>query len=92
MDGKRIGPLVMKQITHFTHDMHRLPSANMDYMMCYYQPKNRFSSFLFGGFAKKINDPEICSVDRFAYLIYPKLALDPKLPDEWYLDRCTCNY
>ncbi len=87
IDGRRAGPLVMKQITHFTHDLHRFPSACMDHMLCYYQPGNRFSSFLFGGFAKKRNDPKICSEDRFAYWIHPKINSRRDLPSDWSLAR-----
>ena len=87
MDGKRTGPTVIKQITHFTLDMHRLPSANMDYMMCYYQPTNRFSSYLFSGVADRIDNRRICSQDCFSYFEVTKGQHPSPLPTGWEIDH-----
>ena len=91
MDGRRTGPTVMKQITHFTLDMHRLPSANMDYMMCYYQPTNRFSSYIFGGFATRTDNRRICSQDRFSYFEVRKGYHASTLPGGWALNPLCPN-
>ncbi len=87
MDGRGTGPMIIKQITHFINDLYRLPSANIDHYICYYQPTNRFSRLLFGGFAKHAGDAQICSQDRFSYLECPKQEQVPHLPEEWCLDH-----
>lgn len=89
MDGRRTGPTVMKQITHFTLDMHRLPSANMDYMMCYYQPTNRFSNYIFGGFANRLDNRQICSQDRFSYFEVKKGHHASTVPDGWSITHLS---
>lgn len=89
MEGRRPGPHIIKQITHFIHDLYRFPSAQMDYYMCYYQPRNRFSSLLFGGYAKQQENPKVCSQDRFTYFIRSKDLCPGDLPQCWVLDRFT---
>jgi hypothetical protein len=65
--------------------MHRLPSANMDYAMCYFRPENKFPDRVFGGFARELKDPHGCSLDLFAYLPYTRLSMGPRLPEGWSL-------
>ncbi|MBW1912508.1 MAG: pilus assembly protein PilZ, partial [Deltaproteobacteria bacterium] len=75
MDSKRTGFIVLKQIMHYLNDMYRLPSAKMDYVMCYFQPANKFPDRVFGGFARSLKNPRGCSMDLFAYLPYTGLSL-----------------
>ncbi|MBN1102176.1 MAG: hypothetical protein JXL84_02050 [Deltaproteobacteria bacterium] len=89
MDSKRTGFTVLKQIMHYLNDMHRLPSANIDYVMCYFRPENKFPDRVFGGFARELKDPKGCSVDLFSYLPYTRHSVGTKLPEDWVLDECT---
>ena len=85
MENKRTGFMVLKQIMHYLNDMHRLPSACMDYTICYFRPENKFPDRVFGGFARELNNPRGCSLDLFAYLPYTSLSLGNKLPEGWSL-------
>jgi hypothetical protein len=89
MENKRAGFVVLKQIMHYLNDMHRLPSAKMDYAMSYFRPENKFPDRVFGGFARTLNNPKGCSVDTFAYLPYTSLSLGAKLPNGWALRDCS---
>ena len=89
MENRRAGFIVLKQIMHYLNDMHRLPSAKMDYVMSYFQPENKFPDRVFGGFARSLNNPKGCSVDTFAYLPYTSLSLGARLPDGWTLRECS---
>jgi len=84
-ENKTIGFIVLKQLMHYLNDMHRLPSANVDYFICYFRPENRFPDRVFGGFARELDDRRVCSLDLFAYLPHTGLSLGNKLPEEWSL-------
>jgi hypothetical protein len=62
-----------------------LPSAKMDYVMCYFRPENKFPNLIFGGFAKSLKNIRACSVDLFTYLPYTSLSLGTELPKGWSL-------
>jgi hypothetical protein len=86
MKNRRTGFMVLKLIMHYLNDMHRLPSANMDYAMCYFRPDNKFPDRVFGGFTRELKEPHGCSLDLFAYLPYPHLSMGPRLPEGWELN------
>jgi hypothetical protein len=88
-EGRRIGFIVLKQLMHYLNDLHRLPSAKMDYVLSYFRPENKFPDRVFGGFARSLNNPEGCSTDLFAYLPHTSLSLGTKLPAEWSLRQST---
>ena len=85
MDNRRAGFVVLKQIIHYLNDMHRLPSAKMDYVVSYFRPENIFPDRVFGDFARVLKNPRGCSVDLFSYLPYTSLSLGTKLPEDWSL-------
>ncbi len=89
MESKRTGFMVLKQIMHYLNDMHRLPSANMDYTICYFRPENKFPDRVFGGFARELKNPRGCSLDLFAYLPYTRLSIGTKLPEGWTLSQSS---
>ncbi len=89
VERKRKGLAVMQQIIHYLNDMQHLPSANMDYLMCYFRPENKFPERVFGGFAKALGDLQGCSMDLFAYISYPALSLGIRLPQGWWLRECS---
>ena len=62
------GLKVLKQIGDFGNDSHRLCSINMDFLMCYYRPENKFPRRVFGTAVKNINNLKGCSEDLFGYL------------------------
>jgi len=86
--ARNIGGLsVLSQSGRFINESHRLFSMKMDYVLCYYRPDNKFPSHVFGGAARNINDPKICSVDEFAYSYFNKKEVNTEgLPSEWRLD------
>ena len=81
--------MVLKQMMHYLNDMCRLPSAKMDYVMCYFRPENKFPNLVFGGFARALNNKRGCSTDLFAYLPYTSLSLGTELPKGWSLEECS---
>ena len=84
-NGRRAGFSVLKQVMHYLDDIHRLPSAKMDYAISFFRPENRFPDRVFGGFARNLDDLKGCSMDLFAYLYYANNCPDPALPYGWKL-------
>ncbi|UCB48813.1 MAG: PilZ domain-containing protein [Deltaproteobacteria bacterium] len=89
MQKRRTGFMVLKQMMHYLNDMCRLPSAKMDYVICYFRPENKFPKLVFGGFARALNNKRGCSTDLFAYLPYTTLSLGTELPKGWSLKECS---
>jgi hypothetical protein len=83
------GFIVLKQMMDYLNDMHGLPSANMDFVMSYFRPQNKFPDRVFGGFARAFRDPQACSLDLFTYLPYTKLNCESRLPEGWTLTLCS---
>jgi hypothetical protein len=88
-ENRRAGIAVLIQIMQFLQDIHRLPSAQTEFVMCYYRPDNRFPERVFGGFARDLNDPGACSVDCFSYLPHTTLSLKRPLPRGWTLEKAS---
>ena len=78
------GLQVLYNVSHFIMAGHRLDSLKMDYVFCYYQPGNKFPAHVFGGTAARINNPQICSVDNFAYYHHHSRN-ESTLPDGWFV-------
>ena len=89
MDSRMTGFIVLKQMMHYLNDMHRLPSANMDYAMSYFRPENRFPNLVFGRFAKYLKNARGCSMDLFAYLPHTSFSLGVQFPEGWSLKECS---
>lgn len=85
--NNRGGLMVLNQVSRFINDSHRLNSMEMDYVFCYYRPDNKFPNHVFGGTARNIHNPQICSVDNFAYFHYRPQQTDKEveLPGNWQL-------
>jgi hypothetical protein len=84
----RAGLIVLDQIGRFGHDTYRLRGLHLDYLVCYYQPQNRFPSRVFGGAAKFINNRQGCSVDALAYMAGPAGGDGAlSLPPRWEFGR-----
>ena len=89
MHGNRVGFAVLKQMMHFLNDVHRLPSAKIDYAFCFFRPDKKIPDRAFADFARKLDNPQGCSLDLFSYLPYTSLSLDFKLPKGWEMRLST---
>lgn len=86
----RGGLMVLNQVGRFINDSYRLNSMNMDYVFCYFRPENKFPSHIFGGTARNINNPQICSTDMFAYFHHKPTRDDSiELPAAWHLSPAS---
>ncbi len=84
-NNKLAGFVVLRQMMIFLHGMYQLSSANMDYVICYFRPENKFPDRVFGGFARDLNNPQACSLDLFSYLTMPVAPTEKSLPQGWLL-------
>jgi hypothetical protein len=89
-ESTNAGLLVLNQLAHSINDCHNLHSAHMNYVICYYQPENKFPNRVFGTAAKIIDDKKGCSIDTFAYLHYQRnFSDDWNFSGPWELTRST---
>jgi len=88
----KAGMTVLSQITHYVNELHNLYFAHLHYVFCYFRPANKFPNRVFGGFARKLDNPRGCSLDEFAYSHYRKRVGDEpaRLPDGWILAETAC--
>lgn len=85
-ESLKAGIMVLKQISCYANDLHHLQSAHLKYLFCYFRPDNKFPNRVFGGFAKGLNDPGGCSLDKFAYFHYRQIKVKQGLLQEpWVL-------
>ena len=89
MHNKLPGFQILKQMILFLYGMYHLPSANMDYVMCFFRPENKFPDRVFGGFARELKNPRICSLDLFSYMTFPVGTPETQLPRGWSLHEST---
>ncbi|MFW6146829.1 MAG: hypothetical protein ACOC6B_00375 [Thermodesulfobacteriota bacterium] len=89
VDNKKSGFIVLKQIMYYLNDLYRLPSAKMDYVICYFRPENKFPNIVFAGFAHYLKNPRGCSMDLFSYLPYTRLSIGALLPEQWSLEESS---
>ena len=89
VEGRRAGFSVLKQIMLYLDDIHRLPSAKMDYAMSFFRPENKFPDRVFGGFARDLGNPRGCSMDLFSYLSYANLVSGATLLKGWTFGECS---
>jgi hypothetical protein len=84
---KRVAITLLQQIERYIIDSHYFESSQMDNIICYFRPDNKFPNLVFGGAARALKDPRICSLDRFAYISYPMVLdrTEGDLPDPWVL-------
>jgi len=62
------GLYVMDQLASYAYNAHKIQSLQLDYLLGYFRPQNKFPVRVFGGSAKSIADPQKCSVDEVAFL------------------------
>jgi len=81
------GLLVLNQISRYVNDIHKLYSAHLEFVCCYFRQDNKFPRRVFGGVAKFINDPKGCSVNSFAYFHYKSSSIQWDLSGPWILTK-----
>lgn len=89
MENKMPGYVVLRHMILFLHGAYTLPSAKMDYVMCYFRPENKFPERVFGGFARDLNTPRKCSLDLFSYLTVAAKGASGPLPEGWLLKEIS---
>ena len=78
---------MLKQVSEFAMDSHRLASARMRYLLCYFRPHMRFPNHFFGKIARNVENPRACSVDQVAYVSFRCRRQLSSLPDPWRLEK-----
>ena len=68
------GPKVLNQAGSYLNESHCLNANRMKYAIVYFRPENKFPNIVFGGVARHVKDPRICSLDTFAYFHVAKSA------------------
>jgi len=87
-ESKRAGIAVLHQISNSANSSHNFSSANMEYVLCYYRPDNKFPNRVFGGVARFLKEPKACSLDTFAYFLYRrKYAIECSSDEAWTLTK-----
>jgi hypothetical protein len=89
MENKMPGYVVLRHMILFLHGAYTLPSAKMDYVMCYFRPENKFPERVFGGFARDLNNPQGCSLDLFSYMTVDSKGASMPLPEAWLLKEIS---
>ncbi|MBA4396112.1 MAG: hypothetical protein C0394_01790 [Syntrophus sp. (in: bacteria)] len=91
MENKMPGYVVLRHMMLFLNGAYPLPSAKMDYVMCFFRPENKFPDRVFGGFARDLNNPRGCSLDLFAYLAVAAKGASMPLPEAWSLKEISLS-
>ena len=91
MENRLPGFSVLKYMMLFLHGIYTLPSADLDYVMCYFRPDNKFPERVFGGFARDLNNPQQCSLDQFSYLTFIVKKAEGPLPEGWLLNETSTH-
>ncbi len=84
---RKAGLIIMDHILNYINAFHKMPSANMRYIACYYRPVNRFAKRVFSGSVKALNDPQKCSMDEFAYLHHKVDSVKRQIGESWVLEE-----
>lgn len=86
----KAGLTVLNQVGQYLNELQDLHFARLHYVYCYFRPENRFPNRVFGDFARQLNAPQDCSLDKFAYLHYRgSNAEESALPEPWELTEVT---
>jgi hypothetical protein len=81
-NSNKAGLIVMGRMTEFINEVYSLRASNFLYSAGYYRSDNKFPVRFFGGFAKKMNNPKICSIDPYAFINFEVNPVDP----DWQAD------
>lgn len=87
-ETRKGGLTVLSHISRYANELHRLYSAHLDFVFCYFRPDNRFPSRVFGGVAEHMNNPKACSVDTFAYFHFRNtFSKNWNINESWCINR-----
>jgi len=84
------GLYILEQFANYAYNTNKIESLQMNYLLCYYRPENKFPARAFGGAAKSVNDPKGCSIDNFVF--YKFQANSEKVFDDmgpWSLEESS---
>lgn len=86
---RKSGLLVLDRLSEYINDTHILHSAQIRFTAGYYRTGNKFPMSVFGGFAKRVNNPKVYSIDDFASLTFQGLPTSGEWDDSgrWELGR-----
>jgi len=86
----KAGLSVLNQVGNYINELQDLHFARLRFVYCFFRPENRFPNRVFGEFARQLNDPRGCSLDKFAYLHYHgEGEADYTMPQSWQLVEAT---
>ena len=88
---KKVGLTLLHQLHRYIIDSINVTTTNLKYIICYFQPKNKFSNLVFGGAVRKIKNPSAVSLDKLAYLNFPSYLRPEELPPPWWIEPATPN-
>lgn len=87
-ESKKAGIAVLRQISNSINNCHNMSSVNMQHVLCYYRPDNKFPHRVFGGLARNLKQPKGCSLDTFAYILYKRtFSMNCTLAENWTLTK-----
>jgi len=89
--SNKAGLIVMGRMTEFINEVYSLRASNFLYSSGYYRTDNKFPVRFFGGFANKMNNPKICSIDPYAFINYEANPVDPdwEADGRWEIAKTT---
>lgn len=87
----KAGLVVLDQIGRYVNDVYNMYSSHMQYVLCYFRPDNHFPDRVFGGYARHLANPKLCSLDDFAHLLFRKNQNIPSLPASMTLEPSTAS-
>ncbi|HJV67409.1 MAG TPA: pilus assembly protein PilZ [Geomonas sp.] len=81
----KAGLAVLEQVSQYLNELENFAFAHLRHVYCYYRPDNKFPNRVFGGFARRNQDPRVCSQDSFGYFHFQGEAHPGRLPEGWQL-------
>lgn len=88
---RKAGLVVLDQVGRYINDVHNMYSSHMQYVLCYFRPDNHFPDRVFGGYARYLANPKLCSLDDFAHVLFRKNQHLHGLPASLTLEPSTAS-
>jgi hypothetical protein len=88
---RKAGLVVLDQVGRYINDVHNMYSSHMQYVLCYFRPDNHFPDRIFGGYARHLSNPKLCSLDDFVHLLFRKNQHLHGLPASMTLEPSTAS-
>jgi hypothetical protein len=84
---KKVGLTLLYQLHRYINDSLNLTQSRMKYIICYFQPTNKFSNLIFGGAVRKISNLAAYSQDCLAFMNYPEYLRPEVLSEPWVIEK-----